>query len=255
MLKSVKNWFINKCPNHIFPLIANTYYYVSSKEGVKIKRVGNNWLIQRDKIKLLSPTPKFLGFGLKIFENKFERFFKINKGDIALDIGACIGDTTIPMAIKTGLTGKVIAVEPHPINVKYLKFNTAIFKNIEIIEKALWNERKTVKLYLYNLPTGHSIIPSKERNYGVIDVPADTLDNLFNNNKRIDFVKIDVQGAEIQVLQGGSKFFEKAQKLVVETHNRFDVEKRTYPKVLEILRNYYSEIHFCMDNGIVYASQ
>jgi len=92
-------------------------------EKMKIK--CNSWLIQKGGITLVSPTPKFLGFGLRDFEMRFERFFKIEPSETALDVGACIGDTTVPMPIKTGFTGKVIAVEPHPLNIKYLKLNLA----------------------------------------------------------------------------------------------------------------------------------
>jgi len=247
----MKNWFIKKCPDWLFPSISNGYYALSSKEKVRIKKTEGGWLVQKGEIKLLSPTPKFLGFGLKEFEIKCERFFKIEKGDTVLDIGACIGDTTVPMAIKTGSTGKVIAVEPHPLNVKYLRLNLADFDNVEIIEKALWNEKATVKFNVHSTPTGHSIIADKERNRSM-DVSADTLDNLFDN-RQIDFAKIDVQGAEAQVLEGGKKFLETTRKLAVETHNRYNIDTRTYPKVIEILKKYDYDIRFAEDNGVVYA--
>jgi len=63
-----------------------------------------------------------------------------------------------------------------------------------------------------------------------------------------------VQGAEVQVLEGGNKFLKAVRKLAVETHNRFDMEKRTYPKVIETLKKYdFKEVRFILDNGLVYA--
>jgi FkbM family methyltransferase len=248
---SLKNEFIKKCPDWLFVPISNTYYALSLKEKVKIKKVNGKWLVQKGEIELLSPTPKFLGFGFKEFEDKCERFFKIEKGDTTLDVGACIGDTTVPMAIKTGSTGKVIAVEPHPFNVEFLKLNLADFNNVEIVNKAVWNEKGTVKFHVHKTPTGHSILEGEERDTS-IEVPSDTLDNMFGDRK-IDFAKIDVQGAEVQVLEGGDRFLETTRKLVVETHARFDVDKRTYPKVMEILKKYNYEIRFAEDNGVVYA--
>jgi FkbM family methyltransferase len=218
---------------------------------VKITKAEGGWLVQKGEIKLMSPTPKFLGFGLKEFANKCERFFKIESGDTTLDVGACIGDTTVPMALKTGPTGKLIAVEPHPLNVKYLRLNLANFDNVEIVEKALWNETATISFHVHSTPTGHSIIAAKERD-GKVDVSADTLDNLFGN-RQIDFAKIDVQGAEAQVLEGGDRFLKTIRKLAVETHSRYDIHARTYPKVIEILRNYDFKIRFAEDNGVVYA--
>jgi len=53
-------------------------------------------------LELLSPTPKFLSVKLREFEDRMERFFKIEKGDVVLDVGACIGDTTVLNLTKTG---------------------------------------------------------------------------------------------------------------------------------------------------------
>lgn len=246
----MKEELIQKCPNMLFPKLANAYYLVKAKEKVKIRKASNGWLIQKDGLELLSPTPKFLGFGMTTFKHTFERFFKIERGDTAVDIGACIGDTTLPMLLKVGTFGKVIAVEPDPLNVNYLKLNLAGYDNLEIIQKALWNERTTLKFHMHNTPTGHSIIASPERER-TIDVQADTFDNVLGS-ERIDFAKIDVQGAEAQVLQGGEHCLKKIRKLIVETHCKFSVN-RTYPKVLKILRNYDFEIRFTMDNSVVYA--
>jgi FkbM family methyltransferase len=249
----MKEWFIKKCPNWLFPSVSNLYYSLSSKqEKAKIKKSKDGWLVQKGGIELLSPSPKFVGFGLKAFENKFERFFKIEEGDTALDVGACIGDTTVPMAIKAGSNGKVIAVEAYPPNIPYLEYNLRSFKNAEIICKAIWEQKGSVIFNASTSIAGGSVIKDLVESKGQIEVPSDTLDNLFNNRK-IDFAKIDVQNAEAQVLAGGSKFLETIGKLIVETHCRYISEKRTYPRILEILGKYNFKLHFALDNGVVYA--
>jgi len=55
-------------------------------------------------------------------------------------------------------------------------------------------------------------------------------------DRKIDFAKIDVQGAEVQVLEGGERFLENTRKLVVETHDQHDVKRRTFPAVIKILK-------------------
>lgn len=249
----MKEWFIKKCPNWLFPTVSNAYYAVSkgSDEQVKITKVDDGWLVQKDSLRLLSPTPKFLGFGMREFENKCERFFKIEEGDTVLDVGACIGDTTVPMVMKTGATGKVIAVEAYPPNIPYLERNLSGFSNVEIIHKALWNQKGTITFHVSDTPTGHSIMEDAGRKRQ-IEVPSDTLDSLFGD-RAFDFAKIDVQGAEAEVLEGGDRFLQTTRKLVVETHWRYDVEKKTFPRVLEILGKYDIEVHFVEDNGVVYA--
>jgi FkbM family methyltransferase len=253
IVQSVKEQFTAYSPDWLFAFVYNWLY--QARRETRINKVETGWLVQKDGgVELLCPSPKWaLGeeIGLRGFSDKFERYFRIEKGDVVLDVGACIGDTTLPMAIKVGAEGKIIAVEPNPLNVKYLKLNLASFKNVEIIEKGIWKEKAKVEFHLHNTPTGHSIIPDKTRK-GHMEILVDTLDNLFGN-RQIDFAKIDVQYAEIEVLQGGDRFLKNVRKLIVATHSRTDEQQRTYPKVLEILEQYDFQVKFAMDNGLVYA--
>ena len=240
MLKKLKDKIIKRTPSNLFEYFVNLYYTINftKKEIVRIQKYGNCWLVTRrargteNGLALLSPKPKFLGpLTLKGFENRFERFFKIEDGDTVLDVGACIGDTTVPMAIKTGEKGIVIAVEPEPNNISFLKANTSKFNNVWIIEKAAWNRKETVRFYIHPSIMGHSII-DQFKHY--IEVQADTLDNIVKAWDRIDFAKIDVQGAELQVLEGAEEMLKKTRKIVVETH--YHGERALYPKVSNFLK-------------------
>jgi len=250
MLRKLKDKMIERIPNNPFKYFANLYYTINftKKEKVRIQKYRNCWLVTKracateNGIALLSPTPKFLGlFTLKGFENKFEKFFKIEEGDTVLDVGACIGDTTVPMAIKTGEKGTVIAVEPEPNNISFLKANTSKFSDVRIIEKAAWNRKETLRFNLHSTPTGHSIVHKTPNGNSIIDqfkdhieVQADTLDNIVKAWDRIDFAKIDVQGAELQVLEGAEEMLTKTRKLVVETH--YSGERALHPKVSNFLK-------------------
>lgn len=67
-----------------------------------------------------------------------------------------------------------------------------------------------------------------------------------------DFAKIDVQNAEVQVLEGADRFLKTTRKLIIETHSRTNEQLRTYPRVLEILKQYGYET--IMDNnGAIHA--
>jgi FkbM family methyltransferase len=250
--QGVKEQFTEYSPDWLFAFVYRWLYQARRK--TVINKVGKGWSVQRDGVELLCPSPKWaLGqaVGLKGFSDEFERYFKIEEGDVVLDVGACIGDTTLPMAIKAGAKGKIIAVEPNPANIEYLRLNLRHFSNVEIIEKGIWKERGKLEFHLHNTPTGHSIISDKERK-GCMEILVDTLYNLFGD-RQIDFAKIDVQYAEVQALHGGDRFLENVRKLVVATHSRTDEQQRTYPKVLEILKQYEFQLEFAMDNGLVYA--
>ncbi|MCX8182314.1 MAG: FkbM family methyltransferase [Candidatus Methanomethyliaceae archaeon] len=187
----MKDLLINGYPDTPFIHFANKYYAImskiSEKEKIKIKKVGYLYLITKGRLSLFSSIPKFLGFGLKVFEGKFEKFFKIEKGETVADIGACIGDTTLPMCIKAGMEGKVFAVEPHPINIGYLKLNLAEFSNVEIIEKAVWDKKGKIMLNVHDTPTGHSLLDRGITKWK-IQVETDTLDNIFKD-RIVDFAK------------------------------------------------------------------
>jgi FkbM family methyltransferase len=231
--RKLKDEIIERTPSNLFKYFANLYYRLAfNKERVAIEKYRDWWLVTKGGISLLSPTPKFIGLStLKEFEGKFEKFFKIEKDDTVVDVGACIGDTTVPMAIKTGEKGTVIAIEPEPRNIRFLRANTSCFNNVCIIQKAAWNRKETIRFNLHTSCTGHSII-DQSKNY--MEVQADTLDNIVKDWDRIDSCKIDVQGAELEVLEGAEEMLRKTKNIAVETH--YSGEKALYPKVAAFLK-------------------
>lgn len=143
----------------------------------------------------------------EVFINKsYEKYLKIKPGDIVLDIGANIGMFTIKAAKNAGEKGKVIAIEPEPNNVKILKENCRSFKNIKIIPYAVGNSSGQIELTIGIHTGGHYIEPdiNKRANQKTISVHIEKIDNIVKNLKLdvIDFVKIDVEGWEIETLKG-----------------------------------------------------
>ena len=239
-------------------LFASLYNLLCARGRLRISREGKDWRVtcfglnsgewKFPRLSFITPTPKCLAGGWDEFESKFERFFKIEPTFACLDVGACMGDSTVPMAWKAR---SVVAMEPEPRNAKYLRLNLANFNNCAVLEKAAWKEKGQVVFHCYYLPTGHSIEPAKGKER-VIIVEADTLDNLFLG-RHFDFVKIDVQAVEVDVLEAGRKFLSTVPRLIVETHYRTIPEKRTYPRVIEILKELGFHTEFAWDNGIIYA--
>jgi FkbM family methyltransferase len=224
----------NKLPDWIFSRWANWYYRNFKSYKVKISRVSDGWMTCVENVRLVCSTPKlnFERLRLSGFSQKFERFFKIEEGDTVLDVGACVGDTTVPMAMLTGELGTVIAVEPFPPNVKYLKLNLAEFPNVHIFDAAAGGRAGKMPLYISPSYMGHSL---KDKTSEVIDVRVDTLDGMTRDFDRIDFAKIDVQGCEVEVLEGAYRTLAKTRKLVVETH--YEGENVLFPKVAKMLHD------------------
>lgn len=136
--------------------------------------------------------------------------------------------------MKVGSKGKVIAIEPEPVNLKYLAINTKELGNVDIIDYAVWESKGIMSLNTFSSPAGHSLIWGDKDS---VKVKTDTLDNLTKKYPKIDYIKIDVQGAEINVLSKAKDLFNRCGKWVIETHYRNDKDKATYPKVMELMRN------------------
>lgn len=134
---------------------------------------------------------------------------EVQKGNVVLDIGANIGYHTLILAEKVGRDGRVFAFEPDPWNFRLLNMNIEVndYHNIIPVQRAVSNVTGKGKLYLstnYGTFGGHTMF-GKQLNQGShpIEVETTRLDDYFKDeDRRIDFLKMDIQGAEFAALQG-----------------------------------------------------
>lgn len=127
---------------------------------------------------------------------------------VMVDIGANIGAVSLYVdslnherdADKP--TIKVFAVEPEPHNIEFLKMNIAdnpVTKNLTVVEKAVWHEAGTVDI---SNRGGNASIFEHPKNAGYTKVEAVTIKQLFdqNNIREADVMKIDIEGAEFDLI-------------------------------------------------------
>jgi FkbM family methyltransferase len=130
-------------------------------------------------------------------------FHNLKEGDVFIDVGANVGYYTLLASKKVGITGHVYSFEPETENYEILKQNIILnnLQNVTIEKKAVANKAGRMKLYLNPTNKGdHSLRDDKlNREYQEVDVIS--LDDYFKD-KKIDFIKIDVQGADVLVVQG-----------------------------------------------------
>lgn len=172
-----------------------------------IEVFGNKMLLDGEKSFYLSH---------KIYEPEETELIKkeVKKGYIVLDIGANIGYYTLIMAKLVGKEGKVFAFEPDPSSFEILKHNVEMnnYENIVLIQKAVYNTTGKINLYI----CGHD-----HRNNSIydvydksIDVGSICLDEYFGNyDGVINFIKMDVQGAEVMALRGMLSTLQKNKKI------------------------------------------
>ncbi|SRR6266568_1573898 len=140
------------------------------------------------------------------FESEiFSRF--VRPGDVVVDIGAHIGWYTLLAAKLVGSKGKVYAFEPDPTNFALLSKNIKAngYSNVVLIKKAVSDSTGSAHLFLNDENTGDHRIFDAADNRKSVTIESTTLDNYFkNSNHRIDLIKIDIQGSEMQALQGAN---------------------------------------------------
>lgn len=168
-------------------------------------------------------------------------------GSLAVDVGANVGFFTLLMAEAVGAKGRVLAFEPESSNRRLLGqvVLRKAFKNVAIVGSALGAEQGMTPLYLNpNHPADHRIWPASGVEGHQI-VPITTLDHYLiesGENLPVSLVKIDVQGAELQVLRG--------MKKTLDDHDRVQVVIEFSPDIMKASGSDPEElVRFCRELG------
>lgn len=141
----------------------------------------------------------------------------LKPGMVFIDVGANIGYFSLIAAKLVGDSGKVFAFEPDENNFFLLQknINANRYKNIIAVKKAVSDKVGTAKFYLEkeNL-CAHSLMP--KINCDFIEIETIFLDEYFKN-KKINVVKIDVEGMEPAVLSGMEKLIKVNESMAMIT--------------------------------------
>lgn len=160
------------------------------------------------------PTSVFIEFILKPYEYSSEGVsIMCEPGDTVIDAGGCWGDTAINFASLVGETGKVYSFEFIPGNLSIMRRNLSINpklqERIQVVEHPVWNQ-SGVKMYCHDFGPASTIssVPGKKHN---IEVTAIKIDDFVrkNNVAKVDFIKMDIEGAETSALEGAAETIKK----------------------------------------------
>ncbi len=145
----------------------------------------------------------------------------LKSGNIVVDIGANIGYMTLFCSKYVGSQGKIYALEPEQRNYRALQDNIQInsITNVIPLQLAATAEETTLKLYLASDNHGaHSTIFNESRLTTTFEeIQGKPLDSiaLAENITTIDLVKIDVEGAEYEVIQGMDTILKHQRPILV----------------------------------------
>ena len=157
---------------------------------------------------------------------------KINCG-LALDVGANIGNHSV---FFSNFFSKVISFEPNPETYELLKINAKSKKNISTYNYGLSNTKCIKNFFSYHLNYGGStIIKKKKYKYNKFRANFYKFDDLKIKSK-VDLIKIDVEGSELNVLKGMEKTLRRHNPIVVFESQKNEIINGT-SKVINFLRS------------------
>ncbi|MBF2708248.1 FkbM family methyltransferase [Flavobacterium soyangense] len=192
--------------------------------------------------------------------NYYQHFYKVRANDIVLDAGANCGHLSIFFSKLIGKNGQVYAFEPDRFNIARINQNRVLNKGladtIKIEELLLWNENRLVDFYEAGTVGSSAVwIPDADK---CVQKEAVRIDDwvLKNNIKKLDFIKMDIEGAEIEALDGCVQTIEKLKpNFAIASYHIVDGAP-TYIKVEEFFKkmNYpYQTVRFRKNEIITFA--
>ena len=161
----------------------------------------------------------------KIFADREYFFEPVIAPKVILDAGANIGLASLFFAARFP-EARIIAIEPEDSNFALLVKNTAAFPRIVPIQAALWGEDTSVKV----VDPGLDKWGFQARDAGDVgaagvchSVAGMTVDRIMREQglDYIDILKMDIEGGEIEVFNGGGDWLDKVGLLIAELHERY----------------------------------
>jgi FkbM family methyltransferase len=175
----------------------------------------------------------------------------LKPGDYALDIGANIGWYSLVLARLVGHTGRVWAIEPIPETFRLLSavVRKLALTNVELVNCALSDQNGSAVM---EIPLNHYGGPNfymarivsrtvSEPSLTKFEVPLRSLDSIIPVRlaNAVTFVKCDVEGHELAVIKGASRFFENTRPaLMLEVAGTAQMQDATTNELFSILRGY-----------------
>jgi len=149
---------------------------------------------------------------------------KADKGDIVIDAGACYGDSALYFAHEVGEKGGVYSFEFISSNLevmdKNINLNPHLKDRIEIVRSPLWDKSGEGLYFIDNGPG--SMVSEREITNEYALVSTISIDDYVEKNgvEKVDFIKMDIEGAELNALKGTIKTLRKYRpKLAISLYH------------------------------------
>ena len=184
-------------------------------------------------------------------EEEISNLFAPKEGDTVVDVGAHVGRYTISSSKRVGPGGRVIAIEAAPGNFDILNRNVRLnrLNNVVTLNCAAYSSQTRLKLYEPSADNSiYDTVMLCRAGYdgGYVEVDATTLDSILEGNgvNNVSWIKIDVEGAELEVLKGSVNTLtnNKGLVLLIEVHDVQDDSH--YPEIVRFLGSFGFKMRF-----------
>ena len=234
-----------------------SFYFMSFLyKAIKFLRLSNpvslRIIVPKYNYKVLCPINKDEIINMTTREDDIIEHFTPKEGDVVVDVGSNIGRYTIIASKRVGINGKVVSIEAHPKNFEMLNSNIKLnqLTNIIPFNYAAYSKETKIKLYVPDEESGYTIYHTLMERTGkkFVEVDAITLDYLLlqlnggsGEGVKVNWIKIDVEGAEFEVLKGATRILStnKDIALLIEIHG-----PDNYRPIVEFLSSYDFKIDF-----------
>jgi FkbM family methyltransferase len=227
-----------------------------TKVGLIKKRIGNHLMY-------LNPNDVGISKSLLNLKQNVDReaaFMKVlrqevKKGMTVVEVGANIGYVTLIIAELIEKTGKLYAFEPEPRNFKLLKMNIEANNYTDTVvplQKGISNINGKAPFYISESSNLHSMIKTNHMKSS-IDIELITLDEFLADKGIPNFVKMDIEGQEVEALEGMYTTLKRAPspiKLLMEVHPMYYSETHSLEKQLRRLLSIGFNATYVISAGI-----
>lgn len=179
---------------------------------------------------------------MAITEDLFFYTYRPVAGDVVVDVGAGVGGETLVLSRLVGPTGCVIAVEAHPVTFRCLEATASANRltNVRLVAGAAANDRTPLRMSDdVSGWQGNSVTGGGE---GIV-VEGFRLDDVLADHEVVHYVKMNIEGAEVEALDGLSSIASRVRHCAISCHD-FKADKsgneffRTSHRVEEWMRSH-----------------
>jgi FkbM family methyltransferase len=183
---------------------------------------------------------------------------KAEPGDIVIDAGACWGETSLYFAFEVGETGRVISYEFIPSNIavleKNISTNPLLAERITVVPNPIWSTSGQILYYVDWGPGSRVSFEKLRADFDDTQCETITIDDTVTRLSlpRVDFIKMDIEGAELHALKGAENTLRQFHpKVAISLYHSLE-DFKTIPRYLDSLGLSYE---FYLDHHTIYENE